>query len=206
MNIHPTKQQLLSLFDEPKSLDDLGNGILKYFKNTVHRDHYGNDVLINIVGLSWELKYTDTIITTHCAPLGKSSSMTNPESLPGFTGRIWLRTESDFSGWLSKTISKCVLHPGSGGVGSYDGPWKNVNAAFYNEYGPKPTNTKIPKPIMYSWDCKIFLDDLPLIKQYIENHKLMSTLKSELYSFKHSFLWNDPETAERDENYLTCKL
>lgn len=154
------------------------------------------------IGFKWEIGYAPKVRNSHACPVnGVTNCMGLPEhpsGYRGFEGRVWLRLNLDLKkrhvNWGSDAFIGSRSHTGTGGAGSYNGPWKYTD--------------RIP---CYSWDYRIFIDDWPdlgiddLLRDHEyqnERRRLLSILKNghdyhhRDHRLGHSFFWD--ATAEEN--------
>lgn len=184
---------------EPDTLNRLAEAII----SLINYDLKGNKV----VGFAWDIVYSDSVSNTHSCP---DDGVTNwgwqrtennlPCGYPGFSGRVWIRFDKSISGFGSDTFAGSLSHPGTGGAGSYNGPWAGINSMIYQHRG----NKNLPKKSVecYSWDYKIFADDWPLIKDTVGQELTMLELKGKGSSkIRHVYKWDDPEILTSDNQF-----
>ena len=144
---------------------------------------------VPLVGIAWDLKHRPTS-NTHCAPEGRPTNFFGNMSIArhydGLNGRIWLRF-ANVPGYVAANAGSNIfnnepLHTGTGGSGSYKGPWANIYKFSFERQLPSEQ-----RPRTFSWDFRLFLDDWPGLKKY-ESHTLLSD----------RFTWTDPETKNSD--------
>lgn len=106
-----------------------------------------------LTGLQFEGQYSQMVSCTHAAPRGKPTNFfckpELPTHYPGVFGRVWLKKlqltpQSEF---FLDSSGQIMLHTGTGGAGSYGGPWCREQIK---------TDEHI-----YSYDARVFLDDFP---------------------------------------------
>jgi len=150
-----------------------------------------------LIGLQLELAWGDNVRNTHYAPRGKSTNWYSkpdlPTGYPGWGGRVWARFNNmpaNASG--SSFFSNTGLHIGTGGFGSYNGPWQNINSTYFQlitNSGRNARKQDIVKyePKIYGWDCKIFAEDFLEIFETFEQDRLIDIL-SDKESYYYRFL------------------
>jgi len=209
MNIHPRKQKVLDVIEiEPTTLDELGFAIIKYINNAPRYCKFKLNKTFQpiVLGLKWDISYSSTISNTHSSPVTGETNFSclsgKPRSYPGFSGRLWVRYASDnYDMFGSEPINDALTYTGSGGGGSYKGPWTHINSIHFSRFG-YDKSPPYPRPSIFSWDYKIFVDDWPLIKHTIEKHQTMAILKGKDFQMKHVFEWNDPEILLKDKEFI----
>ena len=165
-----------------------------------------------LVGLQLELSWCDRVSNSHNAPIGKRTNFTRdpgfPSGFPGWSGRAWARYLKDGDGFASDPFSGTGLHTGTGGFGSYNGPWESLaHSVFKNRSRLWPTVSKYSQvePQIYSWDCRVFAEDFPEIHNEFTMDRsleiLEGTPRDHQPIYKH--LWEDPAQKQRDLELLT---
>jgi hypothetical protein len=183
------------------------------------------------VGLSWQLAHFDNVSITHCSPEGFPrynwySKAKQPSGYPGWSGRVWVRYAEDSVRFGSDAFERTLTYTGTGGGGHYDGPWRNVASKRFNRYGRGRDLNAYPEPAIFSWGYKIFDADWPeiaeikafkkaikkwertVLKRYNEQAMLAKLEErwippvTHLPHPTHDFLWECPETAAKDAEFL----
>jgi hypothetical protein len=180
---HPTKQKIIDIFGkEPENLDEVAKAIIATARANGHA----------LTGFAWQLHYKSRLSNSHSAPLDGVRNFTGqphlPSGYPGLTGRIWIRLEKqDKCHFASDLLNETCAHPGSGGAGSYSGPWDTMYKECPNE-----------KLRLFSYELKLWVSDWPNIERIINRQMLFPALKQQAFSYAHSFEWTDPEVLARD--------
>lgn len=204
--IHQQKKRILDIYGkEPSTMEELVKCVI-----AVANSNHSLTQEIKLVGFSWDLRYEDKVANTHCSPLGKNTNWGGDKdeqrSYPGFIGRVWIRYEQKAHSWGSDGMKNTLVHTGSGGAGVYNGPWTNISNQRYKKYNAdRACTVKIPveQCYCYSYDCKIFLDDWPLLAEWIEQQHFWDVLKTDKKQpIVHKFEWNDHKTVEEDRLFL----
>lgn len=157
--------------------------IVDHFYNAYNNTKLGKEN--PLIGLALDLHYSASVSNTHCRP---KNGVTNwagleldengnlrPTGYPGFAGRIWFRIEKP-SSHESMVMASLGMHTGTGGFGSYEGEWKGVSRLAYELYVQKKLKYNA-QPNVYSYDVKIFKDDIPEIMEQIYKLELFRTIK-----------------------------
>lgn len=162
-----------------------------------------------VVGLQLVLSWYDRVSNSHSAPVGKPTNGGRlgflPTGYPGWSGRVWIRYDKKcFKGWGgSDPIRGTGLHTGTGGFGTYSGPWtKLAHSIFDAELIDKISLKKYNdlKPVCHSWDCRVFAEDFPEILELYQMDKCFDLLANGGESQReYSYCWEDPETAAADK-------
>lgn len=192
------KQTLVEDFFEPATLDELAQFVILAIRKTG----------APITGLSWQIDFTPRVSNTHCCPIGEERNWyqtdDKPKFFPGFVGRVWVRYDSEVKrniSFGSSPFGSTLTYTGTGGFGAYDGPWKAIGSKVYR--ARLAGNQSIPEPRYFSWDYKIFLQDWPLLEDWIGQEQVMHVLAgTEGPKYRHHFLWEDPDMVEQDKKYL----
>lgn len=172
-------------------------------------------VYYKIVGLAWDIKYSESVSNSHCAPIHGVQNWDRRSGAPtgyrGFSGRIHIRMAEDLCGTGSDLFDSTVTYTGSGGSGSYSGPWERVSTAHYRTYQNTRPDTR---PHCYSWEWRFFLDDFPGLEAMFapaydkyQKEKTWSILKDpgrmvKNFVLENKYHWIDPETQKADEEFF----
>ena len=168
-------QSLIERYGNPETDEKLFDIV-----HSVIDDHLPDG--IKVLGLAWNVNYTRRMSCTHCSPSGQmnnwASDNDRPTHFPGWSGRVWVRLNK-MTGHgrhpnISSLFSQALTYTGTGGFGSYEGPWRNISHAKYMMRDGKSRNHEV---ISYSWDYKIWDSDFPLIAQNIIKHQLLTMIK-----------------------------
>lgn len=212
--MHPRKQRILDVYgQEPATLDELAKCTIAVINSQKNYSGYEaherkNAHPLKVVGFSWDIRYSDTVSNSHSAPLdgvqnfGRKAD--KPTSYPGYTGRVWIRYADEPASFLSSHSFEATLtHPGTGGAGSYNGPWQAVSSARFKRHGHARGGNTYPEIHCYSWDYRFFLADWPLLKENFEQERLMAALSGKSVITHHTFLWNDLATVAADQDFMS---
>ena len=180
-------------------------------KKTTPLDELGSRVIAKIseidkvIGLAWSLQWSENVSCTHSAPVGCCTNWTGsaelPTHYPGWQGRIWIRFEpNDNNRCASDLLKTQHIHAGTGGSGSYSGPWSEISGAAWR--GKKSDMVEC-----YSWDVKIFDADFPEIAEKNNKDLMWSILqRKKRPTQNHRFEWTDPAVLEQDRSYLILSM
>lgn len=154
-------------------MDELGAAILKLV-----------DRKRRVVGFKWKV--------TH----GNINHWPYREGSPfGWYGRVWVRYKNSSSGFGSDPFNGTLTYPGTGGAGSYDGPWKDICAAKWQRYGQGVQ--------CYGWDYRFFDSDWSLATSEVNQNWLAHKLAGKAFSQPtHIFEWYDEGTVAADRKFL----
>ena len=161
-----------------------------------------------VVGLQLDLAWYDLVSNSHSAPVGKPTNFGArpglPTSYPGWSGRTWIRYAKNPIERGSDPLIRTCLHTGTGGFGSYNGPWSLLhNQIFiarrkYNYISPTEYNELMP--VCYSWDCRVFAEDFPEILELYRTESVFERLKNgNANQRQYSYRWEDPATLAADK-------
>jgi hypothetical protein len=183
------KDNIIKDFGEPASLDELAYTIIKII----------NQYQTQVIGFSWKIRHEENVSNSHYCPIDGVTNWGGTENIPksykGWQGRVWIRYATELSDFASKPFCNTLTYPGTGGFGSYNGPWENISSAAYL--------LKKTGPIIFSWDYRFFDNDWPLIKQYVEELSVYERLSNIKQNYYHTFLWEDENTAKLDADFLS---
>ena len=210
----PIKENILRVFGrDPETLDELAECVIAVINNQPNqgRGEKKRKTAANhrVVGFAWDISYSDRVSNSHSSPEGLPQNFTGregvPRHYPGFTGRVWIRYADEPNVWGGKPFEKTLTHTGTGGYGSYDGPWAAITSArwkTYGQYGYKRGADMYPEIHCYSWDYRIYLADWPAIADWVEKQKLLSALSEKLWQTSHKFNWTDEEVLAADTEFI----
>lgn len=195
------RDKLFAQYGEPTTLDEL----FEWIKAVIGEQDVG------ILGLSWDITYTDKVSNSHRAPIGEATNWdrdtTKPCHYPGFGGRLWIRYKNYPKTFGSEPVEKTFTHTGTGGVGGYIGPWERAISAYYNynlpRRGERVQKAVGTKPHCFSWDYRFFLQDFPALQKNIEQQQVLNILSgdTEPLCINSKKTWTDPQ-AEIDDNEI----
>jgi hypothetical protein len=199
--INPRKQRILNIYGkDPSTLDELAHCVITVANSNLAKEE------IHAVGFAWTIVYSDNIKNSHNAPLGKETNWCRhadaPRGYPGFSVRVWIRYSRAPKRWGSDMLNSTLTYPGTGGGGSYGGIWQNISHQRYKKRESQ-SGIYVEQCHCYGWDYKIFLEDWPLLEQYIGVKHTWDILQTGKQSpIVHQFEWNDPDTVEDDQLFL----
>jgi hypothetical protein len=198
--MHPRKQHIIDIYGkEPASLDELAEACIAVLNHHIKPN--------TVIGFHWEVRYSKEIPNTHDCPL---DGVTNwgrrdpklPLEYPGWTGRVWIRYLRPELRWGDDSFFHTVTHTGTGGGGSYDGPWAKVGTYRWRRYGYKNPENAYPVITCYSWDYKFFESDWPLVQEGESARQMLSILKDTKHNYQHKFGYDDPATCIADAEFI----
>lgn len=184
--------------NEPSDLDAMCHFIVDAMIENLKDDRNGTELL----GLALNMTYLEKVSNTHSSPAGFFENWGGkaqlPTGYPGLSGRCWILLSRSPSGFSSSITQGSGLHTGTGGYGSYDGPFSypSVSQTFYPlSYGAK----------VFEYDFeKSFLEISKRIsenKEKIGIEKVMARLEGRHYAepcvaIKHKFLWTSDKIED----------
>jgi len=194
----PIKRKILRVYGhEPDTLDDLAQCVIKMI-----------DRRQKVVGFAWDISHLENIRNSHNAPEGYPDNFGNDKKLPthypGWSGRVWIRYAKPVRSTWHNMFDETLTHPGTGGIGTYNGPWTDVSSIRYYRYGRGiPKKFWYPEIESYSWDYKFYDLDWPLIAEIASKHKMWNILTNEEGdTITHEFKWTDPDTLKADKEFI----
>lgn len=204
------KQAIIDRYGkEPSTMDELAECVLMTIQHKTKK---------KCVGFQWEVEYDRKVRNSHSAPQSGVVNWTADDDKPtryrGFSGRVWIRYKNDSVRFGSDGLSGTLIYSGTGGFGSYNGPWTRVSSAYHHEVYLVGEKSWFTEPQIYSFDLKIWLDDWPLIRDYFDEfdrmndqRRLMSVLRNNFAPhkdevFRHFFLWEEKKTLENDIKFI----
>ena len=206
--IHGQQKRIHKIFGkDPETMDELAQCTIAVAN--AHPEIVRQE--IRVVGFAWNIVYGNNVSNSHNAPLGKQTNWGGYDKdatkvYDGFGGRVWIRYNRAPTGWGSDGMEHTLVHTGTGGGGSYGGLWQHITTQRYKKYNAEKackSRVFVKQCAGYSWDCKIFTDDFPMIADMVSKQQMMDILiTAEKQSIPHQFAWNDPETVEEDRLFL----
>ncbi len=211
--LHKKQQYVKDVYGkEPETLDEIAESVIAVLNR-----------IKPVVGFQWNMNFQQAVSNSHNAPLdgyrnwSQNNKQGNIRSYPGYYGRVWIRfiKEPDFMR-LSDNFAKSLTYTGTGGGGSYNGPWEIISGMRYQAQRILPRK-KISGVYCYSWDYRFFLSDFPNLKEGAaiealehykeeEGRRVWAKLEKKYYSekqYKHShhFSWEDSTIQAEDEKF-----
>lgn len=192
----PKKRWLAVAGKDPETLDELFSAVIKILN---HGAKTGGS---EVVGFAWDIRYSDRVSNTHCSPLSGVQNFSckddKPRGYPGMSGRVWLRLGREINMFGSGLFSGTLTYTGTGGMGSYSGPWAELSKVYHTSKAV----TNFHQPVLYSWDYRFFLDDFPLIKKSFGRRETLASIAGEDLVVYHEKLWEDEEQQEKDNKFM----
>jgi hypothetical protein len=204
--MHKKKYILDAYGREPASPDELAQCVIKVIESQLNGSHTHNHY--QVVGFAWDIRYSDLVSNSHSSPEGYPQNWegrdTAPRVYPGWSGRVWIRYADDTVSWGSSPFERTLTHTGTGGAGSYDGPWRSICSHRWNRYKNMrsiPADA-YPEPRCYSWDYRFYDLDWPLLAQWVEKPRMWAELSGQPWDNRHRFEWTDPEVLAEDARFI----
>lgn len=201
----PKKQNILDVFGrDPENMDELGHCVIAMLNQ--------NKDGVSVVGFKWDVTHHDLVSNTHSSPEGRPQNFMCktglPSGYPGWTGRVWVRYSRQMSGFGNDSFYRTLTHTGTGGGGSYGGPFTNIANAHYLRHGHNISSSAYPRPEIFSWDYKFYDEDWPAVTESIEREMTYNTLAGiNTNTIQHKFEWYDPVTLTKDAEFMAeCAL
>jgi hypothetical protein len=117
---------------------------------------------------------------------------------------VWIRYEKyQRNGFCDEPFGKTLTHPGTGGGGSYNGPFQRIIDAHWKLYRGTVTKDDYPSLQTFSWDYHLFDSDWPLVTEWVRQENTFKKLSGLPLFDKHEFEWQDPETLAKDAEFIT---
>ena len=196
-------------FGDPQTLDDLAWFVI----NAVNDSLLRADPTARVVGFAWNVGYSKNVSNSHNSPANGVCNWGGrevlpdgspaPRGYPGFSGRVWIRINKRISGFASSHVSRSFTHPGTGGFGSYDGPWNAVATAYYANFRNKSLSTT-DEPMMFSWDYRFYMDDFPEIANLVSKTQVYQALANlPIDNPEHRFTWTNPDVVKQDAEFIS---
>lgn len=171
---------------------------------------------VRIAGFSWNIVYSECVSNTHYCPVSGYTNFRQSRfdesgkplaiGYPGFKGRVWIRYNKKFSESGATIVKKSFTYPGTGGIGSYDGPWDYTANIYYSNKEKLRLHYEFTQPQLYGYNYRFFLSDFPLIEQKISKEKFMHHLKHGDVLFRPPRLiseYTDDATKAHDDSLLS---
>lgn len=206
MNNHleTVKQRWLEIVGaEPASLNELAQGVIQVI-NSQPATRSGRGRRVQVAGLQWQIDFGQ-VSNSHDRPI---RGITNwggrvhgaPRDYPGWHGRVWVRYAAPIDSFGSDPWRSTLTYPGTGGFGSYDGPWTRLYSTWFRAGACRPRDWSEPQ--IFSWDFRFFLQDWPALERAIEAERISAILRDQkFYYAQHRFLWEDPRILALDKQW-----
>ena len=185
---------------EPTSLDDLAECCIAVINQWLTDNGEDN----RVVGFSWDIRLDKSVSNSHNCPINGDTNWDRdpdkPLGYPGYYGRVWIRYANKIASFGSKPFESTLTYPGTGGGGSYGGPWQAINALRYDRHGYATGPDLYPVPKIYSWDYKFFIHDFEGLEHWIN----WLILQDKSYA-THRYTWQDPKIKQADLDFMHGK-
>jgi hypothetical protein len=207
--MHPRKQKILDIYGkEPSTLNELGECTIAVINASVSTPNFHSRKSfcpVNVIGFRWEVRWGESVSNSHQCPLSGVTNWGNrdsnaPTGYPGWSGRVWIRYDKEPDTFGSDLFRNTLTYTGTGGYGSYDGPWTYLSTIHYRKNGHSKRIEK--RPSIYSWDYRFYEDDWPLVAEFVEQRRNWAALQDKPYERSHTFMWQDEATVEADKEYI----
>lgn len=169
---------------------------------TINRNLVSQDA--TVLGFAWKISH-GSVSNSHSKPKdgvlnwdGKAKLKDGspaPRNYSGWSGRVWIRYSKPISGFGSNPFYNTLTYTGTGGFGSYGGPWSEISNAQYLNV----KKLQYPEPQVYSWDYQFFDSDFP----NLETALAFDHLSKRSLVAPHRFEWQDSKTVEADRVFLS---
>ena len=211
------KDRILALWGrDPRDLDDLGHCAIAVLNAQPNVDRFKNvktNKKVKVVGLKWDIQHHTQVSNSHDCPINgftnwSTRDASKPTGYPGWRGRVWVRYAEPIHSFGSNPWEETLLHTGTGGFGSYEGPWRLLHGQWYNAHRrnlSKPAEERISEPQIYSWDFRFFDEDWPELAEVRQigpdtTWALLNDQRPPAPT--HVFEWHDPKTQDADREFL----
>lgn len=189
-----TRDKLFKLHGEPTNMEELALFVVNV------SNHLKTEKQL-ITGIAWSVT-SRHVSNTHHSPITGVKNWRGDHNLPrsynGFYGRLWIRKngEDEFIS-LSERIAKSFTYTGSGGGGSYNGPWGDLEQQYIKHKGLPESRNELR---LFSWDYRFYTDDFPFLLQY-EEDKLFVMMQgsNKEPEFKSEVFWESEDVKKKDE-------
>ena len=197
------KKNMLKYSPEPTSMDELAQVVIDTVKRTLAK----KQPTCKVIGFAWELCHGD-VRNSHDCPINGVQNWGGreehaPKSYPGWNGRVWIRLSESPNHFSSKSFDESLTYPGTGGAGSYRGPWEQICSAYFNQYKHHYQHKGMGS--MFSWDYRLYDSDWPKLQEVkdIEKYLMWAVLRNSKYTHPtHKFCWTDLDTLKEDEAFF----
>lgn len=212
------KDYILSVYGrEPETLDELAQCVIAVINSQLngvpHSKSSKKPANYRVVGFCWEIAHRELVCNTHSSPEGYPLNWERrhdvPKGYPGWMGRVWIRYADTLSGWGSDPFEKTLTHTGTGGRGSYDGPWRRISEVYFQRYRASRNLPKqaYPASLCYSWDYRFYDLDWPvlaanIVKSFEWDQMVAALSQKSCDRPRHRFLWEDPEVQKADREFI----
>ena len=194
--MNPRKAHILKIFGrEPESMDELACCVIK----VIAHEH-------PVVGFAWDIEHRAVSNSHECPMDGKTNwggrEQDAPRNYPGWQGRVWVRYSKPTPSFGNNPFDRSLTYPGTGGWGSYEGPFQSIATAWDRQYGHNAPKTAYPEPQVYSWDYRIFDSDWPGVTEEMRTQMTFNKIAGIDSIYKHKFEWHNPETLTKDAEFI----
>lgn len=202
----PSKEHILKVYGrEPETLDELARCVI-HMINSQERCKHSEKKFFKVLGFAWDIAYGGMISNSHSSPEGYPQNFQRREDVvkgyPGWSGRVWIRYAEECRSYGSMPFNKTLTHTGTGGGGSYNGPWSQVSHHRWKRYGNMRPKDAYPEIRQYSWDYRFYELDWPLLAHWVEKQKMWAELSGQAWDNRHRFEWTDPDVFAADAKFI----
>ena len=199
------RDRFVAQHGEPANLDELGRALVDHINN-LGASSKGRDKGQQVLGLVWNISSGEQC-NSHNAPVGIPSNFRDPERFPAFYGKVWLRLAKPPGYSAADYFEGTCCHVGSGGGGSYDGPWDKIYEMWHKQHRRWRTRIKpdYPEPILYSWTFTVWLQDWPLIEKHYSKLDMLDMIKGVRVDYlkrNHTFSYEAEGIDAADGKYI----
>lgn len=191
------KQQILNIYGrEPQTMDELAECVIQVI------EHQGP----RVQGFAWDVAHNNLVSNTHSSPQGHPQNWRGeqhlPRGYPGWFGRVWIRYAGQPRSFGADPFDRTLTHTGTGGAGSYGGPWQGICSARWNRYGHRPPRGAYPAVVCYSWDYRFYDLDWPGIADWAHGQQVWSEISGKHWASEHRYSWTDPAVLAADAEFI----
>lgn len=177
-------------------------------------DEFGNKIFCQLdeglksnrlLGMCWDIGYSQKVSNTHSCPRNGVTNWScvpeKPKGYRGFHGRLWLRYADTMESDARDALFNARIHTGTGGYGSYNGPWSAVTDMYYSKF--KGVMCKAPNINCYSWDFRFYIDDFEELQKW-ETLYLLTRDVDDIFlnNAMHKFLREEDKMKVFDQELL----
>jgi hypothetical protein len=175
------KSQILKLNNghEPQTFNEVAEAVLKVMQHNTSN---------TVVGFAWDVRYQSS--RAHNSHEVKDKYKPYDACM---VGRVWIRLAKRNTGWAPDVLKNTLTYHGTGGYGSYNGPWEHLY---------KPYHTAKEPLHYYSYDYSFVVKDWPALFYEIEKRRTLSLLTNDPLKISHAFKWIDPAVTVYDNKLL----
>lgn len=132
---------------------------------------------IDIVGFAWDIEGMPTYL----------SVSSEKEYL--YSGFLWIRSQTDCGSIYTNFDSITSISVQEPSIQSKNPPWREIRRHDKNSF-------------FYEYECLILLSTWPKIGETIKKKAFSDKLANKNNTNRHTFIWNDPHTEQRDDEII----